>query len=566
MFKKIGLIALCCLLAISVKGQTIVRTSQELKDVLAQDKEVGLVLLDGDWYHLEGVKVSAGGKIMPYGNRKPVLVGFQQTVEKRVDTKLQGGYWTAKITGYGAANYIFIDKNFEAIERSKKVDGKEYMHIKASDLQRTDKATRTVKIKIPAGYSSLLDKSESDLKNAMLKVGYWFVQMNVYKLKSDGSYLYGQIDNNYNYDLLEIRPNANVTISFFNFPFEDGGIFIDGKDVLHVPANCTTARMCCSNNVLTLNGDRKLTIEGVTFVGSMKPIEIQGANKHIYKCTFRNCGSGVSCDYGVANRLGKCSVSNCRFEDLYNNNAITFVGCDNITIEKNYFHNTGVVNKGGSVIRMGGANFKVAHNTINCYSYMGISAGTRDETSAKITGLINENLIDNAENWGLAERQLSDGGGIYVITHTDGVVVENNIVRNIGYEGCELWGIYFDDGAYNCTVRRNLVYNIWPGQYVMTSRYVEECSHSCMNNIFENNIFIGPCKIAGNRLNFGNKTIIHNNYIAGELTTQGDEYVSLEGNMFVSATVKEDGKIVLGKGERIKKRGFTRNIKKLIKN
>ena len=222
--------------------------------------------------------------------------------------------------------------------------------------------------------------------------------------------------------------------------------------------------------------------------------------------------------------------------------------------------------KGGSVISVGGLNFSVSSNNISDFSYNAISAGiTRDYKSGTMSGIISENVVDNAANWGKAENQLTDGGGIYVLTHTDGVVIENNIVRNIGYEGCELWGIYLDDGAYNCTVRRNLVYSLWPGQYAMTSRYVDECEHSCMNNIFEGNIFIGPCKMAGNRNGFGNKTIIRNNYIAGEMNTQGDEYVSLEGNKFISATIGKDGRIVSGKGERIKKRGYTCGIKKLIK-
>ena len=86
-----------------------------------------------------------------------------------------------------------------------------------------------------------------------------------------------------------------------------------------------------------------------------------------------------------------------------------------------------------------------------------------------------------------------------------------------------------------------------------------------MNNIVENNILIGPCIIAGNRKGLGNKTIIRNNYIAGDLNTQGDEYVSLDGNKFISTTVGKDGRILSEKGSKIKKRGFTRNIKRLIK-
>jgi len=324
--------------------------------------------------------------------------------------------------------------------------------------------------------------------------------------------------------------------------------------------------MCCSNNILTLKTYRKLKIEGITFVGSMTPIEIQGGNKYISNCTFKNCGSGVHCDFGVTNRVSGCSVTNCNFENLYNNNAITFVGCDNVVVANNITHNTGTVNKSGCVIQVGGDNFKVENNSIREYSYIGIYAGiSREYAAARMTGYIKNNLVDNLENWGKADKQLTDGGGIYVIAHTDGVVIENNIVRNIGYEGCELWGIYLDGGAYNCIVRRNLVYNLWPGQVVVASVVVDECERSCMNNIFENNIFIGSCKIAGNSQGFGDKTIIRNNYIAGDLITQGDENINLRGNKYVSAAVGKNGKIYSGKGEKIKKKGFTRSIKKLIK-
>lgn len=549
----------------SVCAQTVVRTSEELQEVLAQDKEIGVVLLDGDWFQVDGAKVNMGGRIKPYRNRKPILVGFQQTVNRNIGAKVENGYWSAKIKGYGAANYIFLDQDFNAIERAKTVNEKEYMLIKASDLQRTDNNSRSVRIKVPSGYVFLLNKSAEALKNAMLKVGYWFVQMNIYNLKSDGTYLYGQIDNAYNYNLLDKRPNSTIQINFFNFPVSDGGIYLDGNDVLHVSADYNTARMCCSSNILSLCGSRNLTIENITLVGSMRPVVIQGANKHIYNCTFKNCGSGVYCDYGVKNKEGKCSVSHCRFENMYNNDVITFVGCDDIVVSNNRIYNAGIVNRGGSVIRVGGNNFKVEKNEIRCYSYIAINAGlTREYSAAKVTGIIKDNIIDNNENLGKADKQLTDGGGIYVLTHTDGVVVENNIVRNIGYDGCELWGIYLDDGAYNCTVRRNLVYNMWPGQYAMTARYVDECEYSCMNNVFEDNIFIGPCKIAGNRKGIGGKTAIHNNYISGELNTQGDEYVSLDGNKFVSATVKNDGKVSLGKNTGIKKRIFTRNIRKLL--
>ena len=149
-------------------------------------------------------------------------------------------------------------------------------------------------------------------------------------------------------------------------------------------------------------------------------------------------------------------------------------------------------------------------------------------------------------------------------SHLDGVVIENNIIRNLGYEGCDMWGIYLDDGAYNCTVRRNLVYNMWPGEYALTSRYVESCERSNINNFFEDNIFIGACKIAGNRKGLGRKAIIRHNYICGQLDTQGNEYVQQFGNKFVKARVKADGKIQIDRKPGVKKRNYTDDISKLI--
>lgn len=75
MCRKLLFITLLILSFYSANAQTIVRTSEELQNVLAQDKEVGDIRLDGDWFHIEGVKVNMGGRIKLYGKRKPVLVG-----------------------------------------------------------------------------------------------------------------------------------------------------------------------------------------------------------------------------------------------------------------------------------------------------------------------------------------------------------------------------------------------------------------------------------------------------------------------------------------------------------
>lgn len=563
MLNKLVLFAISLFVARVAGAQTIVRTATELQEILIQDKEQGTILLDGDLFHIAGVDVKAGAHIKPYPGRKPVLIGFHQHV-KRANRKIdEYGYWSVPIKSYGYTQIVFLDENLEAMPFSCHISVHDGYDVKANEIKVIKKDERLVEIPIRNEFEFLKNRDKTFFKNFSIKMGYWFVGMTLNQIYSDNEYIYGKIDNDYNLNLLSRRPNAKVRLDFFNLPKVGDGVYLDGNDELHVPAKYNEVRICTTPPILNLSGNRAITFENITFTGANgDAILIEGSNKHFKNCVFRNCGS---CVVASGNKYSNCSVIGCSMENLYNNIAIKLSNVNNAVVEGNTIRHTGTLMKGGSVVTVGGLDFNVRNNHISDYSYIAINASmTRDYRPGTMRGLISENVVDNEANWGKADNQLTDGGGIYVMTHTDGVTIENNIVRNIGYDGCELWGIYLDDGAYNCTVRRNLVYNLWPGQYAMTARYVDECERSCMSNIFEDNIFIGPCKIAGNRKGFGNKTIIRDNYIVGDLNTQGEEYVTLDGNRFVSATVRKDGRIVFGKGSRVKKSGFLRSIKKLI--
>ena len=548
-----------CFCGIYANSQTIVRNSQELENYLKQDKEIGTLLLDGDVFQIGSFETLAGGCVKPYGNRKPTLLRPYQTV-KRTGNIIIKGYWTAKVKGYGAQDYIFLDCNRNPINYSSHVDGKDNLMIYAKDLIRYNRESRLFKLKIPEGYESLKEKSCSQFKNCMIEAMYWYRDIKLTNLHSDGVYLYGTIDNQFNYDLLDVRPHSTIMMRFIDFPFQDGGIYLDGDDVLHIPEKYNEVHMCYSDVVLNLKGQRDFRVENITIDGSYQGVRIDGINKHIVNCIIRNCGDGVA---GKSNR-GFCSVINCNFRNLIYNSAITLSG-QNVHVEGNKISNTGLVNKGGAAIAVNGKNFLIKDNDISSFTYNAIAVGcSKDSGVVDVSGRIVGNIIDNSELYGVKWSQLDDGGGIYVWVHTDGVVIEDNVIRNLGYEGCDMWGIYLDDGAYNCSVRRNLVYNMWPGEYALTSRYVESCERSNINNVFEDNILIGPCKIAGNKKGLGHKTIIRRNYICGELETQGNEYIEQFGNKFVKARVKADGKIQIDRKSGVKKRNYTDDISKLI--
>ena len=563
-YRFILFVGLFLLIQNYVYSQHVVKTSDELIALLVEDKDQGTILLDGDLFQMKGVEVKAGGYVKPYPGRNPVLIGFNQEVYRNNNVIDETGYWSAPITNYHYWQIVFLDKNFNPIPYSSKLNGQDGYNVQAKDIRVVSRKEKLVKIPISVGFDYLKNRGKDFFKNFSIRIGYWFVSMDLIHLYSDDDYLYGNLDYDYNLTLLEKRPNANVNLRFFNLPKSGDGIFIDGNDVLYVPKEFDFVRVCTTPPIIRLMGNREITFDGIHFTGASNgTIEILGSNKHITRCSIKNCGSGVVTYSGS---YSNCSVEKCLIENLYDNIAIKFSRISNSVIENNTIRHTGTLIRGGAVIQISGQNFSVRNNYIYDFSYNAISAGyTREYQPGVLSGVISGNVVDNIANFGIKDNQLTDGGGIYVLTHTDGVDISDNIVRNIGYEGCELWGIYLDDGAYNCTVRQNLVYNIWPGQYALSARYVDDCEHSNMNNVIESNIFIGSCLIAGNRKGYGEKTIIRNNYITGELKTQGDEFVFLEGNKFISATVGKDGRIVSGKGERIKKRGLSRSIKKLIK-
>lgn len=148
-------LSLNCLI---VRSQTIVRTSMELEYYLKQDKEIGTILLDGDVFQIGNYEVLAGGRIKPYGKRKPALLKPFQTI-KRNNHHILNGYWTEKVKGYGSQDYIFLDGERNPIKCSSHVNEKDCMIIRANDQIRYDGDSRSFKLKIPEGYDNLKEKS-----------------------------------------------------------------------------------------------------------------------------------------------------------------------------------------------------------------------------------------------------------------------------------------------------------------------------------------------------------------------------------------------------------------------
>ena len=543
-------------------AQHVVKTADELIALLSEEKNMGTILLDGEIFSLAGVEAKAGGVVKPYPGRKPVIMGFRQTVKcgnRKID---ENGYWTAPIKGYGSTKIVFLDENLEAIPYACHINGKDGFNIKESDIKMVDEKNRIVGIPIQKGFEYLANNDKTFFKNFSIKLSYWFVGMELWDIYSDEYYIYGTVDNKYNFNLLKIRPYANVHIEFFNLPMAGDGIYLDGNDVLHVPAKYNMVSVCTTPPIFRLTGDNDLMFIGITFTGANNHvIDIEGSNKHFENCIIRNCGKGLV----AKGKLHNCSVKNCLIENLYDNSAIAFSEIDGAVVEGNTIRHTGMLMKGGSVVSVGGLNFKVHNNNISDYSYNAISAGlTREYRLGTVSGVIRGNVIDNAANYGDPDSQLDDGGAIYLLAHTDGVEVSDNIIRNIGYEKAWVHGIYLDDGAYNVTVRNNLVYNINSSSKAIYARYVKETEHSCMNNVFEGNICVGKCFFAGNQTGLGKKTLVKNNFTSEDFENTADTYVYYEGNKKIDACIHNGNTVRIDKKCGLKKRKYSRDIRKII--
>ena len=564
---NVSLYAVLLLSTLGVGAQTVVHNSRELSSVLRQNKDFGIIYLDGDEFCLGTTNVVAGGTVLPASGRTPVITPQSQVLLKRISKAVGDGSWIGRVICEKARDFIVLDGQNNLIPFSTVTIANDKSGNVAKDILRMDKSKRLVKFLIPEQLKSLAKKSTQELQFCTIKVSYWFVCFNINNLHSDAKYFYGTIDTEYNYNLLSIHPDTPIQMSFFNIPLPGNGVYLDGNNFLHVPDRYEEVKFFEGGKLLLLSGERSLTFEGITFAGAYSTVEVSGPDKHFKNCIFKNCCYGITCNYGVANKDGRCSVENCSFSDLYNNVAIKFLGCNNIVIANNILTRTGIVNKGGSLIDVSGENFQVKGNDISAFSYIAIRVGnTRDYGKEIISGKVSENIIDNIANYGKAECQITDGGGIYIFTHNDNTEVSDNLVRNIGFKNGAERGIFLDDGAYNVKVLRNLVYNIYPGDMAIHARYEDQFEHSCMNNVFEYNIVIGDCLLAGNRKGIGNKTVIRNNYISGDVKTQGDSYVEMTSTKKIKAEIGEDGKLYIDRSNKVKKRTFNNSLRQIFNN
>lgn len=555
-----------------VLGQTRVFSSEQLTNVLMKDEDKGVILLDGDIFEIGDVEVNVGGLIKPAFGRRPKIVGksFNANINKGVDA--ESGYWKILVPDFNCGDYYAFDNELKALPISgfhiMEDDGTPLID---STIVVVDKEQMVIKIPLPDNYSFMKNKSKEELKNCIVKFGCWYRGVDLKNIYTDSHYLYGQSSNKYEFGLIHRYMYLPVTVEVFNYPgcglSSEKCVFIDSDNFLHIPNEIKFARVSSVENLLRLKGNRELTIKSISFLGSNQAVIMHGAsNKHFENCTFSYCGKGINCYNGENNVYSGASVINCNFEHLYTAMAISFKGCDDVIIKNNRVDNVGIYTKGWyGAIEASGNNFWVEKNTITDFCYCGIRVGNSEHYGKeKVVGLVRNNVIDNIANYGHPETQAIDGGGIYVYANIDHLEISNNIVRNIGYENSWLRGIFLDGGAPNCFVANNLVYNIYPGEYAVFAPYYSINEYCTRNNYFEGNIVLGKWYIGCNPEN-GN-VHLKDNFTTIPPTFQQKEMVIEHNNQIIKAVVQSDGRVMIDRGTRVKRRNYSKAIRKLFTN
>lgn len=565
-------VAATSIIHLSVFGQTRVSSSEQLRIVLMEDKNQGVILLDGGIFEIEDLEVKAGGVIKPAFGKRPKIVGKSFIANENKGETAEDGYWKVKVPGFKCGDYYVFDKKLKDLPISGfHIINDDGTPLIDSTIVIVDKEQMIIKIPLPSKYGFMKNKSKEELKNCIVKFGCWFRGVDLKNVYTDAQYLYGQSSNTYEFGMLHRYNYLPVTVNVFNYPgtelSSENVVFIDGENYLHVPNAITSLRVSTVSNLFCLNGNRKLTIQNISFLGAHRAVLMNGAsNKHFEKCVFSYCGKGIECYNGENNVYCGSSVVNCTLEHLYTAMAISFKGCDNVIIKNNCVDNVGIYTKGWyGAIAASGNGFLVENNTITDFCYCGISLGNSEHYGMeKIVGVVRNNVIDNIANYGHPETQAIDGGGIYVYANIDQLEISNNIVRNIGFKNSWLHGIFLDGGAPNCSVTNNLVYNIYPSEYAVFAPYYNKSDHCTRNNLFEGNIVLGKWYVGCNPDN-GNVRL-KNNLTTTVPVFQLEDMVVEENTREIRAEVQSDGKVIIDCRTIVNKREYGILIRKLLNN
>lgn len=231
------------------------------------------------------------------------------------------------------------------------------------------------------------------------------------------------------------------------------------------------------------------------------PLDHQGATEQrpmiaalgLRHAAFENCElahageNGLWLDAGCTDNV----VRRCHIHDL--GASAVFVGPKKLpgntpetSVERNVVDNNFIqggshIFRGSQGVWIGKSSYnQVTHNEICDFHHLGISVGY---SWGYAPSTAHHNLVAFNHVHHIANGMFSDGGGIYTLGISPGTVIRNNVVHDVvptplmPVGGC---GIYHDEGSTGILVENNLVYNVGAAAYHQ---------HYGRENVARNNIF-----------------------------------------------------------------------------
>jgi len=243
-------------------------------------------------------------------------------------------------------------------------------------------------------------------------------------------------------------------------------------------------------------------------------------------CHFENCSFTATSGWGINFKEGtrESSITNSLFDDTGAGGIMASgsTEADSCTFTGNNQFTNNTIRHGGrtwagaiGILLRHSANNQVSNNEISYYHYTGISSGWAWGYGDNVS---RNNVISNNHIHHLGEEKLlADMGGIYTLGVQSGTILHGNTIHDISGELIS-WGIYLDEGSSNIVVENNLVYNIG-----------SECFHVHYgrNNMVRNNVFAmgrtGICSITRGTMD------MKCNF------TKGDKAFICENNILISS-------------------------------
>lgn len=265
---------------------------------------------------------------------------------------------------------------------------------------------------------------------------------------------------------------------------------------------------CTATTFLSLSNSRleAFTMQDLSFLGNAEGQYLiwldglQADSAVISQCRFSHLrSSGIKLD-----RTDGFRLEDCLFTGNYQGCIRVAQDCRNTIISGNRFIGNGRMMTNIPLIHCTGADFRIADNYFEDFSYAAIMLGVHytEEEKYGTSGVAERNEICQSKSFRQHPmRSLIDSGAIYIGTGNKRTVVRNNFVHDIdGPHGNR--GIFADDGAMNVTIEGNTVLRIRNGYCIdlrkcLRVKWLPDSKVTAPNtgNIVRDNLYDGDIRL-----------------------------------------------------------------------